>query len=728
MLTLYKNVSNGDDISCFIIYYKVLMSDIKERNIPGSRVYHIDRECYVLYMGKPERMYRPFLRVGNSPQLPADIQQYIGSVILSDRLTGNCFIEDLCLKGASSPPTNYVGTRELINAITNFVGKKKISEHPLSSESKKDSERGGNVVFYVNGNFKILLNGHCLLDLFKREKDDHHHITTIQRIEEYVNKAEGSLTSDDLHGNGFILLRNNSFALFQNGVIQSCGIEQDSLVNMTETMIPPSLFRRFGGTSDKASILNLSKWHATQGNSIEFILNEGSKGEVQKFFKFLKQAGVKISLAEQLPIPEYLDIASYTALLKLTETSSPVSIKGIKLPGKDSWMLNSLPILPAVPYVFPDTSKISKFDFHHAQNTLEEFMGTAGKEFTGSFIESSDRQAALNSLGDDQKFDDAVRLTIFIWLWNHLHSNADDTSKNAAAQAQFIGQQIVTLQNTVLLPMKAELAHLKGGWAVLFSMKQGTSRQVLRSWKETREKIATLAHFVPDEAFFESERKRLINALRILLEQDVLEDDEVEDSVDESTLPSGSREAETTQTDEPPAGKLKAAQQKPRKKKLLIPVIALASLLLLALLLALLIPRGAGVSEPVADDTLAEKSEVQEIQKTVDNDTEEPQSVYTIEWNLAEVLFITNWISYNNGYDLVGEETILERDPNWIYPGNVFILPDRSSYEVLRGETLWFIASDFLDRMFEKSGMNEEDFHAFIENMEYNQDMLFENN
>ena len=39
----------------------------------------------------------------------------------------------------------------------------------------------------------------------------------------------------------------------------------------------------------------------------------------------------------------------------------------------------------------------------------------------------------------------------------------------------------------------------------------------------------------------------------------------------------------------------------------------------------------------------------------------------------------------------------------------------------LEGETMWFIASDFLDRMFEKSGMNAKDFRAFIQNMNYNQ-------
>ena len=246
-------------------------------------------------MGKPDHMYRPFLRVGNSPHLPAVIRRYIGSVILSDRLTGNYFIEASCLETSAPQPTNYVGPGDLIEAIAQFTGNTQIVQRPLSFENKKDRNKGGNVVFYVDGNFRILLDGHRLFDLFEQEKADHHQINTIQRIEDHVNKTEGAPGPADLQGSGFILLQNNTLALFQDGTIQSCNLKEDSLASLG--MFPPSMLRCFGGASNKTALLNISKWHKIQGNTIELVLNTdenlNENKDEQQFLSFMKQAGQK---------------------------------------------------------------------------------------------------------------------------------------------------------------------------------------------------------------------------------------------------------------------------------------------------------------------------------------------------------------------------------------------------------------------------------------------------
>ncbi len=37
-------------------------------------------------------------------------------------------------------------------------------------------------------------------------------------------------------------------------------------------------------------------------------------------------------------------------------------------------------------------------------------------------------------------------------------------------------------------------------------------------------------------------------------------------------------------------------------------------------------------------------------------------------------------------------------DPHWIYPGNVFTLPDGSSHLVVQGDTIWYLAADYIHR------------------------------
>ncbi len=37
-------------------------------------------------------------------------------------------------------------------------------------------------------------------------------------------------------------------------------------------------------------------------------------------------------------------------------------------------------------------------------------------------------------------------------------------------------------------------------------------------------------------------------------------------------------------------------------------------------------------------------------------------------------------------------------DPDWIFPGNVFTLPDGTTRTVVEGDTIWGIAADFIEK------------------------------
>ena len=46
------------------------MLELFDQN-PQSRIFHVDSECYVVYLGSHWDDYRPFLRLGTSTALPA---------------------------------------------------------------------------------------------------------------------------------------------------------------------------------------------------------------------------------------------------------------------------------------------------------------------------------------------------------------------------------------------------------------------------------------------------------------------------------------------------------------------------------------------------------------------------------------------------------------------------------------------------------------------------------
>ena len=58
-------------------------------------------------------------------------------------------------------------------------------------------------------------------------------------------------------------------------------------------------------------------------------------------------------------------------------------------------------------------------------------------------------------------------------------------------------------------------------------------------------------------------------------------------------------------------------------------------------------------------------------------------------------------------------------DPDWIFPGNTFRLPDGQIHAVIAGETLWEISIAFLDRLFIASDMELSRFRDLIDSKEY---------
>ncbi len=735
-------------------------------------------------------MRKPFIRIGNSAAIPESIRPYIGYVILTDRLTGNWFIESSCIAASASEPTNYVGSQELVDAMIRIIGNKKAMDHSISQDDARNYN--DNVVFYDDENCKIFLNGNCLFDLLEREKTDRHAIELIQRIDDLVRKTENFLTPDDLLFPGFIVFPDKSFALFENGIVQPAGMVYSTVASIAEAMIPPSMIRNFAGSSHAGDLMNMVKWQRSRGKDqetdITIVADADPKGNTGKFIALLKNLAVNVNIGAPEGLPFCLKVQSYKQHLRISERNSKHTVTSLSLPKGKTWLHLPPPLLPLVPYYLPGGAAGSvsvNVDSDTAQNSLEQFMGSRGRELIHNLDLTSGIKTQLESLRQD---DHITRFTVLLWVWNYVNLHLEIGS--AANDASFIAEHITSLQMTVKLPVRAALIQQDKKWTVLFFMAEGITRKTFRSWDETRGKIADLAGHKPKTSEYNDELTRLINTLQYLLHgnetaegdpeehyyapapgSEISHTDTSKNVSDKANTPNKTEMSEdpnragtpnkryTTQD----AGKRNAEKPKTGKRNIAIPLLVAGTAIILVLFLAMFFSGGAQSSPGENGDTRAAEEQSQsEAAASAQNqeapsqseaaassqseaaisslnqetssqnqDTERAADTVIadkfekIEWSLEEVLFISNWISYNNGYDFLGEETIFERNPDWIYPGNTLTLPDQSVHEIAGSATIWFIASSFLDRSFEKTLVNEEDFRELIRNLDYNQTMNF---
>jgi hypothetical protein len=73
-----------------------------------------------------------------------------------------------------------------------------------------------------------------------------------------------------------------------------------------------------------------------------------------------------------------------------------------------------------------------------------------------------------------------------------------------------------------------------------------------------------------------------------------------------------------------------------------------------------------------------------------------------IEITILDIFLLTNEIAVSNGFRRLDSIEETGRDPDWIYPGNLFVLPDSTEYTVVKGDTMWYIAHRFIIKRLEE--------------------------
>ena len=145
-----------------------------------------------------------------------------------------------------------------------------------------------------------------------------------------------------------------------------------------------------------------------------------------------------------------------------------------------------------------------------------------------------------------------------------------------------------------------------------------------------------------------------------------------------------------------------ADTKKPKRVKLTKTIIAAAALILITAAILFVNARlsddSATKPQNSVSDNIARRITADERDK-IERDLEK---ILPVKHDLAgwdyEVFVMANRIAITNNYSPILESHFGKKNPNWIYPENTFILPDGGKITVRKGDTLWKIAGEFLQK------------------------------
>lgn len=174
-----------------------------------NRVFRIDRECYLLFLGMDELDEKPFVRIGNSSWLSKDVLDVISHTVITESFTGNPLGE---VSLAHHYKGLYLGEPRIVEVIKSFFDRFHLSEPEVVAYSDQEEREGrDHVYFYRSGNIVVHFDKIRLFDLFAREKADRHYNYYCSELLGVLKRNPLKWEAADLKGSGFFRTDNSLF-------------------------------------------------------------------------------------------------------------------------------------------------------------------------------------------------------------------------------------------------------------------------------------------------------------------------------------------------------------------------------------------------------------------------------------------------------------------------------------------------------------------------------------
>jgi len=292
---------------------------------PESRIFHIGRECYVVYLGTQIDDIKPFLRIGNTRDIPDEVLEVLSTTVITDDHVGNPFLEILL---APRFHGRYLGDTGIVDTISRFFKSFDLpTDDIIDYREVEDGERRHMVWFYNSGNIHLRYDDRIIFDLHRREKEDRHFVHLYEEAKHDFLKNPLRYVRQDFAGRGIYLADGDCF-WYERGDFISFAPHPGAAAKMMSDGIDPDFVTSIAynlkedglGSRDAAEFIGLVKRMRKRRRQLKVITTYPA---VQRRLKLL--------FPERRGISSTLEIADVSGKRRTTFHDSIISSSGEQL-------------------------------------------------------------------------------------------------------------------------------------------------------------------------------------------------------------------------------------------------------------------------------------------------------------------------------------------------------------------------------------------------------------
>jgi len=727
-----------------------------------KRVFHIDDECYIIYLGSDPEDYKPFLRIGNSKRLTKEIISNIFNIVITESYTGNPILEPDNLNKDDIHGNRYVGDKVVVDRFLKFLGNYNVEIEKINhfTDIKTDNKRAV-VYFYNNGNIELFYNKELLFNLKRREKVDIHFIERTNFIKKNLLDDPFYYSDNTFAKPGFVIVHNNVLLYDLKHIIainlpekyfeslSQYGIDPDliSIVateNVSESLI--ELFKRKRYIKEEIKVLTNRTQHLK--NAIDlFRINKNNSlnGDIINLNKTnaVNISGFSIKKSEEDKLSYIISSNKLTYQIKISDSIEKANnnifinpiLEIVKIPQMDNEKV--LKIANGIPYNFISESisedKMKKTYFKETIPFFEDFLNVEEsaliKHLSKLISDHSNIAQLEKSIKIIKKNLKAIKpyhnnKVIFLLI------NAREIINNLINKDNFnkiIKDDLLTLIKNIDKTLKTtgkienHLSLIGDIYlndkhpVILYRLSKDTiSSEELKLSKDIQNSIAKKSFLM--NKLYNEEIKGLLSLIDKLKEYSLIPQEQKEKTLKDYKGESKEGIEEIAKKKTADVTKVKKIKKERHisKKPLIFTSLAIIIIAIIFTFLAIFIPKKSPFTSRQAkkisiqkeglktENETKEESSVEQIPEVQKKRLESYLSLGYIKITILDVYKLTNKIAVTNGYNKLDSVNQLGKDPNWIYPGNVITLPDQVKYTVIKGDTIWYIAKIFINKNLEK--------------------------
>ncbi len=268
---------------------------------PHARVFRIDTECYILYLGKDGSEYRPFLRIGNTPEFPEELKELVYSIVVTDGITGSPIVEPANLDLAHTSDFRYIGDPKTVDRFKRFLKHLEIPSKGYQQYTGDVLEDSGCFVyFYENQNIKVTFDRSELFDLKTREDHDKHYPQRADAIK--AQFVRNTLRFDASQSESpALLLRNGSLYLSGGGDVAAFDLSTEYFRELAERGHDPDQLSVVVADEPSEGLVRLFKRAVRKGTRVRVLT--GSPADLRNLVDLFSDGN------ESAPVGEVVDRA-----------------------------------------------------------------------------------------------------------------------------------------------------------------------------------------------------------------------------------------------------------------------------------------------------------------------------------------------------------------------------------------------------------------------------------